>query len=71
MLGLQKPLQSSFRRNNSFMNDFLKCVLHRMNKKRKIITNFLKQFKKSKAKKKYYSETLLKCTRDIKKHGVL
>ena len=53
------------------MNDFLKCVLHSINKKRKIITNFLEQFKKSKARKKYNSKTLLKCTRDIKKHGIL
>ena len=41
-LGLQKALQSFLRRNKSFINDFLKRVLHKMNRNTKIIRIFSK-----------------------------
>ena len=64
-LGLQKALESPLRRIKSFMNSFLKSVLHRMNINTKIIKIFSKQL--AKAKKIYYSNKLLKYTTNIKK----
>ena len=49
-LGLQKALQSPLRRNKSFMNCFLKSVLHRMNINTKIIKIFSEQSKRKQRK---------------------
>ena len=65
-LGLQKALESPLRRIKSFMNSFLKSVLHRMNKNTKIIKIFSKQLVKE--KKIYYFNKLLKYTADFKKN---
>ena len=45
-LGLQKTLQSFLRGNKSFINGFLKSVLHRMNRSTKIIKFISKQLKR-------------------------
>ena len=48
------------------MNDFLKYILHRINRNTKIFKNLLETIKK-KAKKIYYSNKLVKYTGNIKK----
>ena len=48
--GLQKALQSPLRRNKSFINGFLKSVLHRMNRNTKIVKIFSKQLKRKQRK---------------------
>ena len=48
------------------MNDFLKYILHRINRNTKIFKNLLETIKK-KAKKIYYSKKLVKYTGNIKK----
>ena len=64
--GVQKALPNPLRRNKSFMNGFLKNVLHRMNRNTKIIKIFSKQLKR-KQRKYATPNKLLKCTGDIKK----
>ena len=49
-LGLQKVLQSPLRRDKSFMNSFLKSVLHRMKRNTKIRKIFSKQLKRKQRK---------------------
>ena len=65
---ITKGIRKSSKKKQKFMKGFLKSVLHRMNSIRKIISIFLKQ---SKRKQRYNSNKLLKCTGDIKKHGML
>ena len=48
------------------MNDFLKYILHRINRNTKIFKNLFETIKK-KAKKIYYSNKLVKYTGNIKK----
>ena len=45
-LGLQKALENLLRRNKSFMNGFLKSMLHKMNSNTKIMKIFSKQSKR-------------------------
>ena len=49
-LGLQKTLQTPLRGSKSFMNGFLKSLLHRMNRNAKIIKIFSKQSKRKQRK---------------------
>ena len=69
-LGLQKALHSPLGRNKSFMNGFLKNVLHRMNRNTKIIKIFSKQSKRK--QRKYTALTnYLNVLEILKKHGML
>ena len=49
-IGFQKALETPLRRNKSFMNNFWKSVLHRMNKNTKIVKDFSKKLKRKQRK---------------------
>ena len=70
ILELQKELQSSLRRNKSFMNGFLIGVLHRKKKNTKIISIFSKQLKR-KERKYATPANYLNALKILKKHEIL
>ena len=67
---ITKGIRKSFKKKEKFYEQFLKKRTPRGEQQYRNYKNLFEIIKK-KAKKIYYSNKLLKCTGDIKKHGKL